>query len=356
MKRLEIYDLGVKDYYPFGMLMVGRNFESGSAYRYGFGGQEEDNEISGRGAICTAEFWEYDARLGKRWNSDPIAKAWLSPYLVFSNNPLIFIDPNGNSDYYTEGGKYIGSDGTDGTDIMIVTDKQTIENIWSQTKSGIKKDGYAVFAGTLAENTFFTLPPKSHRDQIKQIIDSEDKDGYTEYGGRGLMGTGDKSKSYIMARSEDGFPSGPDDDAASITLSKINGGVDGDEFKKVMNSVGGDPTPIYYWHSHPGGSWTYDDKSGKWMTSSDYMMKKQSIIGQSFGEETIRSFGIGPSAVDLELAKERYTTMGVQSNFVISKKLNLVFFYNQNTDSNTGHSGKISLKLFFSLEAKKKPS
>jgi hypothetical protein len=36
------------DYYPFGVAMKGRNFEVGE-YRFGFNGQEKDNEIKGDG-------------------------------------------------------------------------------------------------------------------------------------------------------------------------------------------------------------------------------------------------------------------------------------------------------------------
>ena len=39
-------------YYPFGMVMPGRQFQSGSGYRYGFQGQEKDNEIKGLTSRC----------------------------------------------------------------------------------------------------------------------------------------------------------------------------------------------------------------------------------------------------------------------------------------------------------------
>ena len=42
-------------------------------YRYGFNGQEKDNEVYGEGNSYTAEFWEYDPRLGRRWNCDPVS-------------------------------------------------------------------------------------------------------------------------------------------------------------------------------------------------------------------------------------------------------------------------------------------
>lgn len=33
-------------------------------YSFSFNGQERDDEIAGEGNIITAEFWEYDTRLG----------------------------------------------------------------------------------------------------------------------------------------------------------------------------------------------------------------------------------------------------------------------------------------------------
>jgi len=64
-------------------------------YRYGFGGQEQDNELYGHGNSYTAEFWQYDTRLGRRWNVDPVRVAWESGYAVFRNSPLLFSDPSG---------------------------------------------------------------------------------------------------------------------------------------------------------------------------------------------------------------------------------------------------------------------
>jgi RHS repeat-associated protein len=81
------------DYYPFGMTMPGRKFSAGSGYRFGFNGQERSTEIGNDS--YTAEFWQYDARLGRRWNKDPITKVSESPYATFGNNPILLTDPNG---------------------------------------------------------------------------------------------------------------------------------------------------------------------------------------------------------------------------------------------------------------------
>jgi len=82
-------------YYAFGMEMPGRKYQSASSHRYGFNGQEKDDEIAGSGNILTAEYWEYDARIGRRWNEDPVVFDWQSPYACFNNNPIYFSDPKG---------------------------------------------------------------------------------------------------------------------------------------------------------------------------------------------------------------------------------------------------------------------
>jgi hypothetical protein len=56
-------------------------------------GQEKVDEVAP--GHYTAEYWEYDSRLGRRWNRDPIPKHYESPYAAFANNPIWFVDPLG---------------------------------------------------------------------------------------------------------------------------------------------------------------------------------------------------------------------------------------------------------------------
>ncbi len=83
------------DYYPFGYPIASRSYNSG--YRYGFNGQEKDNEVYGDGKSYTAEFWQYDSRLGRRWNVDPKPNISLSPYSCFANNPIVYCDLKGDT-------------------------------------------------------------------------------------------------------------------------------------------------------------------------------------------------------------------------------------------------------------------
>ena len=61
--------------------------------KYGFNGQMRSREISV--TAQTALFWEYDGDVGRRWNVDPVPKAYESPYAVFANNSIWNIDPDG---------------------------------------------------------------------------------------------------------------------------------------------------------------------------------------------------------------------------------------------------------------------
>jgi len=88
--------LSYSNYYAFGMLQPGRNFNSPD-YRYGFNGQEKVDEIKGSGNHYTAPFWEYDPRAIHRWNMDPNFgrfPGW-SPYTIMFDNPIWFRDPLG---------------------------------------------------------------------------------------------------------------------------------------------------------------------------------------------------------------------------------------------------------------------
>ncbi|MBL0913102.1 MAG: RHS repeat protein [Bacteroidia bacterium] len=87
----------VTDYYPGGMPMPGRSIVDTkfSTYAAGHNGHFNDDEIYGKGNTQMAEFWEYDARLMRRWNTDPLAHAGQSLYEAFYSNPIAFADPLG---------------------------------------------------------------------------------------------------------------------------------------------------------------------------------------------------------------------------------------------------------------------
>jgi RHS repeat-associated protein len=84
------------DYYPFGMLQPGRNFSS-EGYRFGFNGQENDNEIAGTGSNLNFKYRIYDTRLIRFFSVDPMSKdyPWWTPYQFAGLIPIRYIELEG---------------------------------------------------------------------------------------------------------------------------------------------------------------------------------------------------------------------------------------------------------------------
>src|SRR5215218_1692870 len=79
------------------MMMVGRSYTAEKRYRYGFNGQENDNEVKGEGNQQDYGMRVYDPRLGKFLSVDPITSQYpeLTPYQFASNRPIDGIDLDG---------------------------------------------------------------------------------------------------------------------------------------------------------------------------------------------------------------------------------------------------------------------
>ncbi len=75
-------------YYPFGMLMSGRN--GGEDYRYSFQGQETDDEVKGKGNSVNYKYRMHDPRLGRFFAVDPLSPSYpeLTPYQFSHNSPI----------------------------------------------------------------------------------------------------------------------------------------------------------------------------------------------------------------------------------------------------------------------------
>jgi RHS repeat-associated protein len=157
--------LSTQDYYPFGMGMPGKSFTI-TNYEYGFGGQQKDNEIKGEGNSYTAPFWEYDPRIGRRWNIDPVPKTTLSSYVVLGNDPISFVDPSG-ADWY-QNKKSGGYDWFDGSG-RHKGYKHMRTNHWSTRNAnnvsyyfGNSKDGLLMDSGNPLDNVTVTAKGKKH--------------------------------------------------------------------------------------------------------------------------------------------------------------------------------------------------
>jgi RHS repeat-associated protein len=106
-----------QDYYPFGMEMVGRAYNP-ALYRFGFNGQEDDNEISGIGNNLSFKYRIEDTRLGRFFSVDPLSGkfVWNSPFAFACNMPIRYRELEGAEvakPAYTENG--IGRSAIDNT-------------------------------------------------------------------------------------------------------------------------------------------------------------------------------------------------------------------------------------------------
>jgi RHS repeat-associated protein len=70
-------------------------------YRYGFNGQEKDNEVKGVGNSINYKARIYDDRLGKFLSVDPLTQhyPWYTPYQFAGNTPIQAIDMDGLEEY-----------------------------------------------------------------------------------------------------------------------------------------------------------------------------------------------------------------------------------------------------------------
>ncbi|GIV45119.1 MAG: hypothetical protein KatS3mg035_2242 [Bacteroidia bacterium] len=85
-----------QDYYPFGAVMEGRNLEI-TNYRFGYGGHEKIDEVTGSGnTIDMGDRW-LDTRIGRTYKQDRKDNEYpgISAYTYAANNPMRILDPDG---------------------------------------------------------------------------------------------------------------------------------------------------------------------------------------------------------------------------------------------------------------------
>ncbi len=99
LKRLQQRDM---DYYSFGMIMPERSYSATTkGYRFGFQGQEGDNEINGEGNSYVFKYRIHDARLGRLMSVDPLSREypWNSCYAFAEGDMIRSIDLEGLEKY-----------------------------------------------------------------------------------------------------------------------------------------------------------------------------------------------------------------------------------------------------------------
>lgn len=263
--------------------------------------------------------------------------------------------------------------GNDTGEPIVLFNKKLLKTIRKDKKAARKSDTeYKLDASEWKTIDYCILPPLSHREKMKEIMEEDDTSGYKEFGGRGLIPIDSESgklqhdkKTHV--RSKDGKVAVPGDEAANIQLDSVH--------KNDRNLIGevfpsGSFATDYTWHSHPGGSWK--KRSGEpdaaFKPAKDFDQEAKSnqpLSGTTIGGSDIvtKYFDLGPSEADIQNAHRRYAASQVppssdseevypmNRNFVIHKREKKVFFYNQETPIGKGnHNGIIPLDVFWSLK------
>lgn len=132
-------------------------------YRFGFGSHEKDNEVHGEANWYTFGDYGYDPRVVQRPRTDPEAAStpsW-SPYRAFKDNPIIYTDLFGNTEFYYKG-KWQGSDGQNNGMIGIVK----TEDVANMIKKGDYPDAKAIKNGANTDGLFVI-----HNSILKSSVD-----------------------------------------------------------------------------------------------------------------------------------------------------------------------------------------
>jgi hypothetical protein len=316
-------------YPPFGSSLPNRTWSDGNrGYRFGFNKQEKDNEISGDGNSYTAEFWQYDGRLGRRFNLDPISKVWQSQYLCFSGNPIINIDLKGNADFYNQEGEKVGTDGEKDGKIYIIINENDIKKAKrSYYGKGIKgfinkildKGEQGTIKTSDFTGDFVSLPSSIVRQNIINAVDRSNKPtiddisgGFHEEGG--IFGF-DKDGNETVVNAKSGAYADP---SSSVTAEvDLLTPADKKETGKIVNVEG-------VFHIHPSGE-----------VSKNYVNE----LGEE--ETKIYSFDKPPSEWDVSnIAKAgNKNKYGV----VVAASENKVYIYGDSSKNQNGKTYRASI-------------
>ena len=98
-----VYTQNIDPRVDVGVVLEGRSWSAESGYRYGFNGQEKDDEgMGGGGQTYDYGFRIYNPALAKFLSVDPLSASypWYTPYQFAGNKPIWAIDLDGLEEYW----------------------------------------------------------------------------------------------------------------------------------------------------------------------------------------------------------------------------------------------------------------
>jgi RHS repeat-associated protein len=169
------------------MQMPGRNGDDGNSYRYGFQGQEKDDEIKGEGNSVNYKYRMHDPRIGRFFAVDPLAAEYpfYSPY-AFSGNQVIHmvelegLEPSqprykweGSKGYASKGDKYKQDNSITSNNIMYVEGYEVLERrIYDNASASMHLKYYYRDKETKQWGTFTPTAPSCTSCEMKDGMNS----------------------------------------------------------------------------------------------------------------------------------------------------------------------------------------
>ncbi|MCD9612165.1 RHS repeat-associated core domain-containing protein, partial [Tenacibaculum maritimum] len=161
--------IGYNDYYPFGMLVPNRHGQADS-YRYGFQGQEKDDEVKGEGNSLNYKFRMHDPRVGRFFATDPLFRQYPhnSVYAFSENRVIDGIDLEGSE--YIHYGVVLADDNTVIKKFVIkdyreMNDAQ-IREVHSNTPSSQFYERYSQSFGDKGRGVLFTYFKQNENKEL----------------------------------------------------------------------------------------------------------------------------------------------------------------------------------------------
>ncbi len=110
-------------------MLVPNRHGSSNSYRYGFQGQEKDDELKGEGNSLNYTFRMHDPRVGRFFAVDPLFRqySYNSPYAFSENDIIRSIELEGLERYVVILAKVIHKKPI----VNLITDKNAIQNLWN---------------------------------------------------------------------------------------------------------------------------------------------------------------------------------------------------------------------------------
>lgn len=274
-------------------------------YRYGFNGQEEDGEVFNTpGTSYSAEFWQYDSRIGRRWNIDPVQKHSFSNFSVLGLSPIQNVDLKGDdwikakdgtyqfdknitkdTDLTDTGSEYMGASfQNDGADyrndgsIFFRSENKAYERMWNNSQRNKVEQ-----AAVISKKGVLVMPEDKNTAQSSSIEDY----GY-KYSGEGKslsVSKGGEILAVLGVIHTHPFQLGKDDHDSDLSNGDLS----------YLRKLKGIPSFTMGWDNRVFGSFKnprneyYEDINMSKITRDNLVSDKVSLIGWLKNYPTIQN-------------------------------------------------------------------